>query len=64
MVKFNLEKQGSEEAVDHKIVYELKLRRLKRVRKIKPFSSVFFHFYVFEWNMVQLGAVHFFEKVR
>lgn len=29
----------------------LELRRLKKISNIKPFSSVFFHFYGFEWNM-------------
>ncbi len=32
------------------------LRRLKKIGNIKSFSSVFFYFYGFEWNMVQLGT--------
>ena len=40
-----------------KLYIGLVLRRLKKISNIKPFSSVFFHFYGFEWNMVQLGTV-------
>ena len=40
-----------------KVYTGLALRRLKKISNIKPFSSVFFHFYGFEWNMVQLGTV-------
>ena len=39
-----------------KLYTGLALRRLKKISIIKPFSSVFFHFYGFEWNMVQLGT--------
>lgn len=45
-----------------KLYIGLVLKRLKRFSNIKPFSSVFFHFYVFEWNMVQSGVVQFLKK--
>ena len=40
-----------------KLYIGMALRRLKKISNIKPFSSVFFHFYGFEWNMVQPRTV-------
>ena len=40
-----------------KLYTGLALRRLKKISNIKPFSSLFFRFYGFGWDMVQLGTV-------
>ena len=45
-----------------KLYTGLALRRLKKISNIKPFSSLFFRFYGFGWNMVQLGTVQFLKK--
>ena len=45
-----------------KLYTGLALKRLKKISNIKSFSGVFFYFYVFEWNMVQSGAVQFLKK--
>lgn len=57
-IKFEFRKNKAERRMPIiKLYIGLVLKRLKRVSNIKPFSSVFFHFYVFEWNMVRPGAV-------
>ena len=55
-IKFEFRKKAKERMPIIKLYTGLALRRLKKISNIKPFSSVFFHFYGFEWNMVQLGT--------
>ena len=45
-----------------KLYIGMALRRLKKISNIKPFSSVFFHFHGFEWNMMQLEQRDFWKS--
>ena len=56
-IKFEFRKKAKERMPIIKLYTGLALRRLKKISNIKPFSSLFFRFYGFEWNMVQLGTV-------
>lgn len=57
-IKFEFRKNKAKKRMPIiKLYIGMALRRLKKISNIKPFSSVFFHFCGFEWNMVQLGTV-------
>jgi len=56
-IKFEFRKKAKKRMPIIKLYTGLALRRLKKISNIKPFSSLFFRFYGFEWNMVQLGTV-------
>ncbi len=45
-----------------KLYIGMALRRLKKISNIKSFSSVFFHFHGFEWNMMQLEQRDFWKS--
>jgi hypothetical protein len=55
-IKFEFRKKAKKRMQIIKLYTGLALRRLKKISNIKPFSSLFFRFYGFEWNMVQLGT--------